>query len=160
RDAKDALFKPPRVRLSEKVLKAFAITEQAISEAKPPGRLRELPPQLGTVNYDIDTLYSIRPRFAGEVAQITVIKRPPIEALAPPRAYADGKRPLAVGDLVQEGDLLAVIYSKDIGEKKGALVDAIIDWRLETDRLERYTKLLKQGAIPEATYLEQKNRVE
>src|SRR5262249_33578052 len=59
---------------------------------------------------------------------------------------ADGKPPYRVGDPVRKGDLLAVIWSKDLGEKKCELVDALTRLRSEDLTLARLRKLYETGA--------------
>jgi cobalt-zinc-cadmium efflux system membrane fusion protein len=77
-------------------------------------------------------------RFAGEVVAIGQA----------------GGRPLRVGDAVKAGQLLAVVWSKDLGEKKAALFDALIDLHRDEQRLVRLRKAWQEAAIPEATYRE------
>src|SRR5262249_18318213 len=124
-----------------------------------------LPPQIGTLGYDNERWAVIRSRFPGELVEITQFPAAKAELSAAPwpptsELLLKKSRPLEVGDRVKKGDLLAVVWSKELGEKKGALVDAVIDLRLEQDRLTRYTKLVQEGAISESAYREQENRVQ
>src|SRR2546421_11766475 len=156
-DSEGRLVQPPRLRVSANVVDAFRLSESAMSPPRPATEPRELPPQIGTLAYDNEHLAVVRPRFPGELAQIAEVPMPQAElpASAPwPSASAGPKtalRTLAVGDHVKKGDLLAIVWSKDLGEKKGTLVDALIDLKLEEDRLKRYGKLYEQGALGEAT---------
>jgi RNA polymerase sigma factor (sigma-70 family) len=111
--------------------------------APPPPRRLEL---VGVLNYDPDRLMQIRSRFVGEVIEIVKVK-------------GDG-RALHVGDRVAAGQLLAVVWCKDLGERKAALVDAVCALRLSKDQLERFAKLFKDGAIPLAVYKAQERQVQ
>jgi cobalt-zinc-cadmium efflux system membrane fusion protein len=100
-------------------------------KAQPATKPRPLPPQIGTVNYDNDRLFTIRSRFAGEVAEVRQVAEPNGQ-------YTPTKlRPLRFGDPVQPGDLLAVVWSQQLGQAKSALVDAISQLNLSEAQLER-----------------------
>jgi cobalt-zinc-cadmium efflux system membrane fusion protein len=91
-----------------------------------------LPPFHGVLALDNDRLSRVHSRFPGEV---TEIGQP-----------ADGKPTFRVGDPVHKGDLLAVIWSKDLGEKKCELIDALTRLRSEEKTLDRLRKLYESGA--------------
>ncbi len=65
----------------------------------------------GSLFLDPNRLVHVHSRFAGEVVSMGV--------------DAEENRPLRAGDQVTKGQLLAVIWSKDVGEKKSDLVDAL-----------------------------------
>jgi cobalt-zinc-cadmium efflux system membrane fusion protein len=84
----------------------------------------------GSINYDLDFLARARPRFQGEVVEISTV----------PEVGRGGRtedRPLSFGDHVQKGDLLAVIWCKDLGVQKGALADALNKLWADEDQLRR-----------------------
>src|SRR6516225_10155946 len=54
---------PFRMELAPKVVKSLQVT---VGQAGPAGTI-SLPAQIGTLGYDTDRLYSVRPRFQGEV---------------------------------------------------------------------------------------------
>jgi multidrug efflux pump subunit AcrA (membrane-fusion protein) len=112
---------------------------------------RPLPPRTGTVNYDNDRLFILQSRFQGEVGVLKELLEP---------AQVTRSRPLTYGDNFKQGELLAVVWSKDLGVQKAALVDAICALRLSKDQLERYAKLYKDGAIPLAVYKAQERQVQ
>jgi cobalt-zinc-cadmium efflux system membrane fusion protein len=89
----------------------------------------------------------VRSRFAGEVAAL------PDAYWAQTVEKIPGKtRPYSVGDHVKQADLLAVVWSKDLGDKKAALIDAIIDLRRDEAYLKDLKKLyFEQGAVAKAT---------
>jgi cobalt-zinc-cadmium efflux system membrane fusion protein len=104
-------------------------------------RERALPQQIGTLNYDNDRLFTIRSRFPGELAEVGKV----IDTdggVTPTR-----ERPMRFGDKVRQGDLLAVIWSQQLGSAKAALVDAICAVRLSQDTLTRYEDLYQKGAM-------------
>jgi cobalt-zinc-cadmium efflux system membrane fusion protein len=124
------------LRLTEEAVKGLGISPvEATATTKP----RPLPPQIGTLNYDNDRLFSIRTRFPGEVAEIMQVDE---ETSGSPK-----QRPLRFGDKVRQGDSLAVMWSRDLGEKKAALVDALCALRLSQDALARQTKIFSDGAM-------------
>lgn len=94
----------------------------------------------GTLFADPSYLVRIHSRFAGEIVE-----------LGP--AEADNKEPksprIHFGGHVKKGQLLAVVWCKDLGEKKSELVDALLKWRLDVEVLKRIQKLAEQGATPE-----------
>ena len=73
---------------------------------------------LGSLFIDPSHMVRVRSRFGGEVVSI-----------GPGDAGTEGKngepQPLRVGDRVKQGQLLAVVWSKDLGETKSDLVDAL-----------------------------------
>src|SRR5262249_30622890 len=101
---------------------------------------------------DNDRLFILQSRFQGEVGVLKELMDPgtPVTAF----------RPLRYGDRFQQGDLLAVVWSKDLGAMKAALVDAICALRLSKDQLDRYEKLYKDGAIPLSVYKAQERQVQ
>jgi cobalt-zinc-cadmium efflux system membrane fusion protein len=83
-------------------------------------------------------LARVHSRFAGEVVEIGhPVDRP------------DSTTALRVGDHVRQGDLLAVVWSKDLGEKKSELVDALAQLRSTEELLARLRTLYEQGATAE-----------
>jgi cobalt-zinc-cadmium efflux system membrane fusion protein len=116
-----------------------------------PTEPRPLPPRVGTVNYDNDRLFILQSRFQGEVGVLKELRE-----TGTPTAF----RPLRYGDRFSQGELLAVVWSKDLGTVKAALVDAICALRLSKDQLVRYEKLYRDGAIPLAVYKAQERQVQ
>jgi cobalt-zinc-cadmium efflux system membrane fusion protein len=109
----------------------------------------------GSLALDPQTLGRIRSRFSGEV--IEVASRRDDDAS---RAAATSKfRPLRLGDKVDEGELLAVVWSKDLGEKKSELVDAQSQLLLDEKTLKRYKDGYPSGGIPDFLLLQQERAV-
>ncbi len=93
----------------------------------------------GTLFIDPSSLARVHTRFAGEVIELGPAK----SSIA-----ADSPR-LKFGDRVAKGQLLAVVWSKDLGEKKSELVDAILHRQLDEEALSRLQDLFQKGATPE-----------
>ena len=75
-----------------------------------------------------------------------------------PRANAG--RPLRSGDSVRKGQLLAVVWSKDLGEKKSELVDAVSKLKLDREVLERLRGLSREGGTSERSVREAERAVD
>lgn len=100
---------------------------------------RALPPQIGTINFDIDRIFPIRSRFTGELMEMKMV--PDLENPSP------GKdRTLKWGDKVKQNDVLAVVWSVSLGTAKSALVDAMCSVKLSEDALKRQYELYQNGA--------------
>ncbi len=97
----------------------------------------------GSLFVDSNRLVHVHTRFAGEVVEIGTVND----------AETSSQRQLRVNDVVQQGQLLAVIWSKEVGEKKSDLVDALSQFRLHQANLDRL-KRLEPGVVPERTILE------
>jgi cobalt-zinc-cadmium efflux system membrane fusion protein len=90
-------------------------------------------------------LQEVRSRFDGEVMEL---------------GKRDEGADLKFGDPVQSGQLLAVVWSRELGEKKSELLDALSQQHLDTETLKRLEKLYQDGTIPEREYREQERAVE
>jgi cobalt-zinc-cadmium efflux system membrane fusion protein len=164
RDEKGQPISPPTLRLTQRVAHSLGIKDQTIVPAITPKNLRVLPPQTGSLNYDNDRLFAVQSRFAGEVSEI--MEAPPNQRgsrpLYPNTQYPKSTEVLAptdprlftVGDRVKKGDLLAIVWSKDLGDKKAALIDSIIDLRRDTAKMQDLEKLYFEGAGSKAAWLE------
>ena len=69
-------------------------------------------------------------------------------------------RPVSFGDFVKKGQLLTVIWSKELGEKKSELIESLAQLHTDETKLKRLEELLVKGAVPEATVLEARRSVE
>jgi cobalt-zinc-cadmium efflux system membrane fusion protein len=112
----------------------------------PPRRL-EL---IGVLTYDRDRLMRIRSRFPGEIIEIGKTAGKMVEGA---KNFEIALR-LRAGDRVAAGQLLAVIWSKELGEKKAALVDALAMLHLSQERLRRLEMAYKEGVAPQAALLQ------
>lgn len=126
------------LRVNPQAIAALGITSVEVKRALEP---QPLPPQIGTVNYDNDHLFAIRPRFVGEIVEFRKV---------PDTAQPGTYRPIRFGDRIKQDDLLAVIWSQQFGAAKATLVDAISALRLSKEALKRYVDLIQKGAGTEA----------
>ncbi|MGE0605483.1 MAG: efflux RND transporter periplasmic adaptor subunit [Pirellulales bacterium] len=115
-------------------------TEPVVSNPTPPPlRL------LGSLSLDSNRLAHVRSRFEGEIVAIGMTDDDDARASG---SGALAQRALRYGDQVKQGQLLAVLWSKEVGEKKSELVDALSRMQLDKTTLERL-KSLKPGVIAE-----------
>lgn len=120
-----------------------------------PAAPRSLPPLAGTLALDTNFLAQVHSRFAGEVKEIGKVVEPATGAAGHPSSL----RPLRFGDRVEKGQVLAVIFSKELGEKKSELVDALSQLRVNRDTLDRL-KSLSEGVIAQRQLREAERAVE
>jgi cobalt-zinc-cadmium efflux system membrane fusion protein len=128
-------------------------TPKATAEVRPPRpHALEL---AGTLALDTNYFVRVHSRFPGEVVQIGSEPGPRRTVLS----YGDlvqGPRHKD-GKLAAAGTLLAVVWSKDLGEKKSELVDAMSQFRVDSETL---TRMLKYSSvIPERSIREQEAKV-
>lgn len=124
--------------------------------AERPSRPIPLPPFQGNLACDTNAMQRVHSRFAGEVMELGTVAEP--SGLG--RESAPIRRPLRVGDPVAAGQLLAVVWSKDLGEKKSELVDAASRLKLDTGVVRRLRDLYKSGGTAERAVLEAERAVE
>ena len=139
------------LRMSDAAVEAIQPKTTAVEQAPPPDPLR-LP---GSLGLDPNLLVPVHARFPGEVARMAEVETHP--------ANGDGKRgtrPIRYGDEVEQGQILAVIWSKDIGEKKSELVDAISRLELDQRLLQRLTSFKAETVIPARQVAEARRNVE
>ena len=113
-----------------------------------PKIMRALPPQFGTVNYDLERLQIVNALFPGQIAEFEQVDDFDGPAGAPTK-----KRALRVGDTVKQGQRLAVVYSATLGQAKSALVDAISALKLSKTNLARQQDAYYDAALSLATLL-------
>src|SRR5262249_34493564 len=128
------------VDVKHEVAEKLKIHTLPVEVARP--RLLELP---GSLAVDPQAQARIRTRFPGEVVEIEQMDDP----IARQKQGYTVKRSLAPGDEVKQGQRLAVVWSKDLGEKKSELVDGLSALALDRDTLKRFEDGLAKGIIPE-----------
>lgn len=144
---------PQSLRLSEEVVQRLGIKVEPVQKAVPPEPLK-LP---GSLFLDPSKLAHVRSRFAGEVVELGVVEGMPDDPVRQPYLV---KREVRVGDTVKKNELLAVLWSKDLGEKKSELVDALSRLWLDEETAERLDVLFREGTIPERALREAQQKVE
>jgi cobalt-zinc-cadmium efflux system membrane fusion protein len=133
---------PNVVRLDPSIVERLPIRTSPVQSGSMPLSL-ELS---GTLMLDADKLSHVHTRFPGEVVEVGT------------RA-SDG-RPIAYGMQISKGQLLAVVWSRDLGEKKSELVDALSHLWLDEETLNKFLELTESGAIPERNVREIRRQVE
>jgi multidrug efflux pump subunit AcrA (membrane-fusion protein) len=97
----------------------------------------------GFINYDPDYMQRVHALFGGEVIEIAELEENV-------RGTTE-RRKLSFNDRVHDKDLLAVVWSRDLGQMKSALVDALVRLQFDEDTLKRYQTLGSSGAISEVS---------
>lgn len=139
---KDSVPNDPGLKLTDVMIKSLDLRTDKVV----PARVRPLPPQIGTLNYDNETMFLIKCRFNGELVSVMKVKEkvyttePPYEKII--------ERPLKFGDKVKQGDVLAVFWSVALGTAKAAFVDAISAVRLSQATMNQQMSVYDQGALP------------
>lgn len=154
--------------ISEDLVHSLGIRTVKVSK---PTRYRGLAPLPGALALDPNRMARVHARFPGEVVEVGAHQD--WTALAPALAglaWQDGLaalagalaapgRPLSYGDPVYPGQLLAVVWNKDLVEKKWELVDALSQKNLDERTVARQEKLAREGAFPFAQLEESRRRL-
>jgi cobalt-zinc-cadmium efflux system membrane fusion protein len=143
---------PDTLRLSPEVVKRAGVRTAAAQRAQQP-RALELH---GSLGIDTNQLVRVHARFAGEVVEVSDIDVRPVS----PGQIETVFRPVRFGDRVSKGQLLAVVWSKDLGEKKSELMDALSQLRTDQEQLAALEELARKGAIPETSLRQARRNVE
>jgi cobalt-zinc-cadmium efflux system membrane fusion protein len=141
------------LRLPSTVVVTMGLRTQAATLAPPPAPLK----LEGSLFLDPSRMTRVHTRFPGEVMKIGEVEGNPDDQNA---AAGRVMRPVRFGDRVKGGQLLAVVWCKDLGEKKSEMLNAISLLTLDQETLERLNDLYKKGAIPERSVREQEQKVE
>jgi cobalt-zinc-cadmium efflux system membrane fusion protein len=146
------IFVPDEVRKSLGIAKGK--TDMiAVAQAPQQTQTMVLP---GSTALDPTRLWRIRIRFSGRVEQIGAI----VDQAATLKEGETVHRELRSGDPVKKGDLLCVFYSADVAGIKNNLVDAISQFKLDKEILDRAEAAFLKGVIPEVFLLNAKRNVE
>lgn len=139
------------IRLQPGAVRAAGLKTTEVQKAPPPAPLL----LRGALLLDTDYLARVRSRFSGEVAEI-----------GDPEGTGTGLRdrsadsgPIVLGARVRAGQLLAVVWSKDLGEKKSELADALSRLRLDEDILRHLDEAYGKGSAPERSLREAERNV-
>jgi cobalt-zinc-cadmium efflux system membrane fusion protein len=136
---------PGTFELPLEVAKGLGLASQVIAE-KAQGRPLELS---GSLAFDPDHLGRIQSRLPGEVVELGKNHEPNYDPAGSGRTETE--RALRYGDRVHQSDLMAVVWSKDLGGAKSDLVDALVQLDLDRETLNGLEQLLREGNAPEAT---------
>ena len=120
-------------------------TREAVAEAEAPSEIEPLVLP-GTTMLNPNRLARVKARFAParvvEVATIHDFSR---------EAKRSEFREVRQGDRVKEGDLLAVLYSVEVGTKKNDLLDALVQLELDQTIMDRIEE--NRDSVTEVYYL-------
>jgi cobalt-zinc-cadmium efflux system membrane fusion protein len=103
----------------------------------------------GSLAIDPNRLIHVHVRFPGQVVEFGTTT-----------STTGTLRPLSTLDPVTRGQRIGVIWSKDYGEKKSELVDALARLRLDRQTLTRLERLAETGATSERAVREVRRNVE
>jgi cobalt-zinc-cadmium efflux system membrane fusion protein len=118
-----------------------------------PTRKRTLPAFQGTLNFDSNTLARVQTMFPGTIVELGTIAEP-IPSAIPNSPAVTAPRALRVGDKVTKGDTLAVVWSKDLGEKKSEYVGALVQLKTDDETFRKLEALLKENGTAERSVRE------
>lgn len=147
---------PETLELPVDVVKALGVKTAKVIAAPPPEPLK----LDGSLFLDANRMVHIHTRFAGEVVELGELDSSPP---APGESAGEDVRPtrtIRFGDAVKKGQLLAVIWSKELGEKKSELVENLSRLRLDQEQAKRLEGLMVKGAVPERNVREAERLVE
>jgi cobalt-zinc-cadmium efflux system membrane fusion protein len=113
----------------------------------------------GTTMLDPTRLIPIRALFAPSPSSAQVVEIGTIEEdRLTTGSTTSRRRELRSGDRVTKGNLLAVFYSVDVGNKKNDLIDAIYQLELDSQILQRWEA--KASVVPDVMLWQQKKAVQ
>ena len=127
--------------VTPELVKSMGLRSEPIRIASKPSTLRFT----GQLMLDPNRLVHVTTRFSGEVIQV---------------APGEKGTPVQVGQQVKRGQLLAVLWSKEIGEKKSDLVDALSQLFLDESVFKKLKVLETPGAISQRTVDEMQRKYE
>ncbi len=136
------------IELPREVVERLGVTSAPVQTAVAPRPL-EL---AGSLAFDPTYLGRVQARFGGEVISIGTTSA----------AVPGGKtveRVLRYGDRVTKGQIMAVVLSKDLGEKKNELVDSLVRLWYDEANLEGLEELAKRGQTPSVAVRTQRTTV-
>jgi cobalt-zinc-cadmium efflux system membrane fusion protein len=123
------------LRVPADVLRGLGVRTEVARQALEPQSL-ELP---GSLNLDPSRLVRVHARFPGDVVELGEVTEGRGE-------FGTAPRPIRFGDTVKKDQLLAVVWSKDLGEKKSELIDALVQLKVDEKILNEAEK--SSGAVP------------
>ena len=107
----------------------------------------------GLLLLDPNRMVRVHARFPGELVSLGVVQTDD--------APTDHSRrhTLRYGDKVVKGQIMAIVASKDIGEKKSELVSALVQSAIDKKLLSKY-EALQPGAVPNRTIQDTRRKYE
>ncbi|HEV7226685.1 MAG TPA: efflux RND transporter periplasmic adaptor subunit [Pirellulales bacterium] len=123
--------------------------------AKLPTRPRELNVS-GQLSLDPNRLVHVHARFPGQVVELATIEEANAIAAGPLKT----RRVVSFMDHVAKGQVLGVLWSKDLGEKKSELVASLTRLRTDQINLDRLNALWTKGFTTEKSVREAEYQVD
>ena len=143
------------LRLPQEVFEMMQVQCVAVEPARTSDTLN----LAGSLFLDANRMVHVTSRFSGDMIELGQVK-----ALAGDQILDSEERSvsqsLSFGDYVHRGQLLAVIWSKELGEKKSELVEALTQLRFDDDRLKRLEDLFSKQSVPERNVLDAQREVD
>ncbi len=109
----------------------------------------------GVLYIDPDDYALVRSRFEGEVVEVAKVDAN--ERLSTDPHAASLTRPLRFGDEVKKGQVLAVVWSRELGEKKSEYAETLSELAFDRETLQKRSSV--EGAVAQATIREAERRV-
>lgn len=141
--------RPNTFTISPGVVKTLKVETTLVEKATHPRLLR----LTGSLSFDPSYMVRVRSRFAGEVIDPGYANGP----RTPSASFPTGAASLRPGDRVEKGQLLAVVWSKELGEKKSELVDTLSQMLVD----QKILKALEasRSSVPPRSIIEQEAKV-
>lgn len=134
---------PDTVSVPEDVIRSMGMTFGEVTSALPMEPLK----LDGSLFLDTNSMVHVHSRFSGDAVEIGEWKGgDPGDGLPP---SVNAIRPIQFGDRVEKGQLLAAIWSKDLGEKKSELIESLSRAKRSEQKFKRLEELFDKGAVPE-----------
>lgn len=127
---------PPIVQMPAEMVERLGVKTAQVETYSAPRELK----LDGTLFVDPSGMARVHSRFAGEIVE-----------MGPSDPSNPKSRPLRFGDRVEKDQLIAVVWCKDLGEKKSEFVDSILHLRLDDETLARLRDLAQKGATADQT---------
>ena len=143
-------------RYIEVLPRVVELTGIRTAKATLPTRKRKLELR-GNITFDSDSLVHVHARFPGQIIRLAQVDEP--NALLSTQSLKT-KRDISHMDHVTKDQVLAELWSKELGEKKSELVAALIRLRVDQQNLKQYLRTYRDAATPEKTVREAQRLVE
>ncbi|MFO0936299.1 MAG: efflux RND transporter periplasmic adaptor subunit [Gemmataceae bacterium] len=134
------------------IVSKIQLRTAAIKRADEPIQLAAFQGALANDNAAMSRIHS---RFAGEVVEIGHLNND-VES----HSQKSHSRPLQPGDKVKKGQLLAVVWSRDLGQIKSQLVDALTNLKTDEIQLRKAEELYRQNSGPERSVRDAAQKVQ
>jgi membrane fusion protein, heavy metal efflux system len=143
----------PYIELLPRVVELNGIRTAVVTRPTRPRKI-EL---RGQLNYDPDSLMHVHGRFPGQIVELFKVDVPNPELST---ESFKTKRDISAMDHVIKGQELAVLWSKELGEKKSEYVSALLRLRVDKQNLKQYRLIDREGALPARSLREAEQVVE